>query len=133
MKSRVLEEVKKEKLLETKRYDDIMTIIDDYVLTEFNANKSDYIALDKMPIKFDKESIESIKSEIMSLYDNKTSVTIDELNKFIKYYTKETCDCISINYNTAFNNESITLEIDIKKICGGIDNEKITRNLKRNS
>lgn len=133
MKSRVLEEVKKEKLLETKRYDDIMTIIDDYVLTEFNANKSDYIALDKMPIKFDKESIESIKSEIMSLYDNKTSVSIDELNKFIKYYTKETCDCIRINYNTAFNNESITLEIDIKKICGGIDNEKITRNLKRNS
>lgn len=133
MKSRVLEEVKKEKLLETKRYDDIMAIIDDYVLTEFNANKSDYIALDKMPIKFDKESIESMKSEIMSLYDNKTSVSIDELNKFIKYYTKETCDCISINYNTAFNNESITLEIDIKKICGGIDNEKITRNLKRNS
>lgn len=117
MKSKLLTEIRKEKKREVERYIKAMEIIDDYILAEFDANKSKYITLERVSIRFYKDTIEDLKAEIAALYDDKTTLSIDELEKFIRWYVTETNECVRIKEFTAFNNDFIMLEIDVKKIC----------------
>ena len=117
MKSKLLAEIRKEKKREVGRYIKAMEIIDDYILAEFDVNKSKYITLERVSIRFYKDTIEDLKAEIAALYDDKTTLSIDELEKFIRWYVTETNECVRIKEFTAFNNDFIMLEIDVKKIC----------------
>ena len=119
MKSKLLTEIRKEKKREVERYIKAMEIIDDYILAEFDANKSKYITLERVSIRFYKDTIEDLKAEIAALYDDKTTLSIDELEKFIRWYVTETNECVRIKEFTAFNNDFIMLEIDVKKNMSG--------------